>query len=128
MFFVSTRPHLQSPVRFPMWDKAAHLVEYALLGFLARSALRGSGVIPAGRFGGWRGLLPLGVGVGVALLDEWVQARVPGRQSSAADLAADALGLCAGVMAGIWAGRRVAALGRGEREVGHERREERPGM
>lgn len=99
IFFLSTRPHLQSPVRFPLWDKAAHLVEYAFLGFLAQGALRRSSRGAARGLGRWRVLLFWAVGVAVALFDEWVQAHVPGRESAMSDLAADAVGIGLGQLA-----------------------------
>ncbi|MBM3317521.1 MAG: VanZ family protein [Candidatus Eisenbacteria bacterium] len=110
IFFLSTRPHLQAPVRFPFWDKGAHFIEYGLLGFITLGALRRSR--PEWRALGWPRLLLLWAGgLCVALFDEWLQGRIPGRESSAADLAADGLGF----LAGLWLERRLSTrrAGRG---------------
>jgi VanZ family protein len=96
VFVVSTRPYLQSPVQFPMWDKLAHLVEYAVLGLLLQRALRRTGRASAGRLGSVRVLVLVLIGLGIGILDETVQARIPGRQSTWTDLVADGIGLLVG--------------------------------
>jgi VanZ family protein len=82
------------------WDlalrKAAHLVEYAVLGALLFRAVS-SGVQPV-RNGGtmvWAWIL----GAAYAASDELHQHFVPGRQASALDLAIDAVGVAVGVLA-----------------------------
>lgn len=107
IFLVSTRPNLQSPVQFPMWDKLAHLVEYALLGLLLQGALRRTGRTPAGRLGVVRVLVLVLIGVGIGILDETVQARIPGRQSTWKDVIADGAGLLVGQGIERWLERWV---------------------
>lgn len=93
IFYVSSRPNLQPPVRFPLWDKAAHFGEYAILGLLARMAVAR---IPRLRRRGTAVVLAFGLAVGA--LDELLQLHVPGRQASLADLGMDLLGVTAGLV------------------------------
>lgn len=93
-----------------VWDKAAHFVEYTILGFLICRAL-------------WL-LRPMGpgkaMGIAVALstafglTDEIHQYFVPRRDASLGDLVADFLGSVAGVV--VWYGwfRLAKRLGRRE--------------
>jgi VanZ family protein len=103
ILLVGSRPHLRSPVTFPMWDKAAHFGEYGVLGVLAWLAVgprvRGAG---AGVHRLASGAVLLG-GIGIGLLDEYIQSRTPGRESSLADLLADAAGVTLGMAAGRFA-------------------------
>ncbi len=87
---VSSVPNLKTPsVRFFAVDKLAHFIEYAMFGFLTfRSFSR----------------LKEGIGVNLALLlsilflsifavvDEYHQRFIPGRQADVADVATDLLG------------------------------------
>jgi VanZ family protein len=81
-------------VRWQNADKAAHLAEYSLLGFLLVRAFFGarmfSSLVACG-------LLALSAGLATGIADEIFQAGVPGRVSSAADFRADALGVLIGV-------------------------------
>jgi VanZ family protein len=72
--------------------KAAHVVEYSILGALLVRALRQE------RLGG-RALAAtaLALGIGYAALDELHQAYVPNRTGSPRDVAVDATGVVAGV-------------------------------
>ena len=90
IFCVSAQPRLKPPLQFQNADKAAHLVEYGILGWLlgrAVSARRGS-TGPA-----TPGLFAIGLGMLVACGDELFQSTVPGRVSSAYDWLADSVGL-----------------------------------
>ena len=73
----------------PEWivPKAAHVLEYAVLGFLLAWALKGR-----------RPGLAAGVACLFALSDEWHQSTVPGREGRVLDVAIDALG----VVVGVW--------------------------
>jgi VanZ family protein len=105
IFILSTRPHLHSPIRFPMWDKVAHLAEYLSLGFLSQRAAAASW--PGY---GWRRTLRVGAllvcGIAIAAGDETLQSFVPGRESSRTDFAVDALGLVIGLILDRLIGRR----------------------
>lgn len=104
MLFLSTRPRLAVPGSIPHLDKAAHFAEYALLGGALFRAWRLSGV-PRVRAWIWTGLLIAGLSAG----DEWIQGRVPGRESSPLDWLAD----LAGGLTGAWfAGRTLPSLRR----------------
>ncbi len=98
IFYASSRPHLTSPIRFPLWDKVAHMVEFAILGFLSQRAARLTWR------GGFRDSVWLGRGVvlvcgmAIAGLDELLQSMVPGRVTSAADFLSDVLGLVLGLI------------------------------
>ena len=105
IFGLSSIPDWSPPqVGFPMTDKLAHLGEYGVLGALwarARSGQRGtvrtllSGLIP---------------GSVVGALDEAYQSGTPGRQVSAFDALADAIGAAGGGLAWVWyAARRRRA-------------------
>ena len=67
----------------PPWDKLAHFLEYAVLGFLLG---RGTG----------RFFSALAIAALYGASDELHQAFVPGREASALDWAADLLGALAG--------------------------------
>ena len=102
IFALSSVANLTPPVRWNQADKAAHLVEYTLLGFLLVRAFFGSRVL-ATLVG--CGLLAMLAGVGTALADELFQAGVPGRVSSAGDFRMDTAGLLLGVVAYVLARR-----------------------
>ncbi len=98
IFYASSRPHLTSPIRFPLWDKVAHMVEFAILGFLSQRAAR---LTWPGGFSdsAWRrGGVVLVCGMAVAGLDELLQSMVPGRATSATDFLSDVLGLVLGLI------------------------------
>jgi hypothetical protein len=72
------------------WDKGAHLLAYALLGFLLGRGL--GGLYPAFFLAALYGLV-----------DEWHQSFVPGREAFGLDLLADSLGAYLGARgAGRW--------------------------
>ena len=74
---------------FTREDLLAHALLYGVLG----GALAWGRVSGSGRPSPW---LLLGVGILYAVSDEWHQSFVPGRDPSASDVAADAVGLLAG--------------------------------
>ena len=88
--------NLSPPVRFRHADKAAHLVEYAGLGFLLIRAFFGTRIFSSIAA---CGLLALVSGIATGLADEIFQAGVPGRVSSVADFRIDTLGVLLGAIA-----------------------------
>ena len=77
-----------------LWDKPAHFLEFAILGFLLARGL-GVGKGKAYLFLAW--LLAVLYGT----VDEYHQSFVEGRIPSALDVLADALGAAAGAAAGL---------------------------
>ena len=115
MLYLSTRPGLHLPGRFPHLDKLAHFSEYALSGWLLFRALNRSGVR---RLTGW-----LGAVAAVAALsagDEWLQSHVPGRDSSPIDWLADLLGGMIGATLPGWRFGRAGRRGRGRPVIARE--------
>ena len=84
------------PSGFPFMDKAAHILEYSLLGLLVGRAIRFTlgGAGPRGL----AALLAISLGALVGLLDELYQARVPGRMSDAGDWFTDVAAVAAAVI------------------------------
>ncbi len=80
--------------------KSAHVVEYAVLGYLALRALLPS--VPLRRSVFWALLLS----VTVALVDEGFQATSPARTGHPKDVLLDGLGASVGIAAGLWRARR----------------------
>ena len=93
IFAVSSIPGpALTAVGITVWDKLAHFLEYAVLGFLAvRRQRRGFARRPSPSF--VRASL---FGAAVGGLDEAYQSLIPGRSTDAADFLADLLGVCAG--------------------------------
>lgn len=93
----------QVPVPPQIWDKLLHAVGYAGLGVLAMRAFHGGLVRP-------RPIPTLLAGLTVILWgisDEFHQSFVPGRDASARDVVADAVGFAIGAIAtGLWTARR----------------------
>lgn len=96
-------PTLQG-VGFTVQDSLAHLVEYAILGFLAYRLLRAEG---RGVTGALLGSLILGAALGA--LDENYQRVIPGRMTTWADYLADLTGAALGALVAAvyyrWTGR-----------------------
>ncbi len=90
IIFLSAQPNLQPPIRFPNADKVYHLIEYLGLGVLLARAWRATGRM---RRPLSAALVAISCGVVVGTSDEYFQSFIPGRQSSAFDLLADAAGL-----------------------------------
>lgn len=84
IFYLSSRPGEAVGLPAP-WDKLAHLLAYALLGFLLGLGL--------GREG-----QAFGVAALYGLLDEFHQSFTPGREVSLLDFLADALGGALGAL------------------------------
>jgi hypothetical protein len=107
IFVVSSIPRLSGEV-FGMprgSDKAAHFIEYAILAFLFYRGERGE----RWRMGVPAWLLVIAAGLAIALIDEYHQRYIPGRDSNILDLAADAAGIVSGTLIGM---RRYKMLGR----------------
>jgi len=119
MLYVTTRPNLQTPLRFDYSDKIAHFVEYAMLGLLSRMAAGGlSGAVR--RRPALVAAAVVAFGLLVGALDETIQRSVPGRQSSWTDFVADAIGVAAGLAFAGWAAgrwRRSRGAQRGPRPM-----------
>jgi len=100
IFFVSTRPDLQSPgPDFELKDKIAHFVEFFVLGLLLFGSM--GRTVSSSRFAAI--LFLFAVGASVAGLDELLQSYVPGRNMDIFDWLADAAGVGAGVVLGAYA-------------------------
>lgn len=92
IFFLSSRT-LKLKFGFIFWDKGAHLLEFAGLGFLL--ALGFFYNLP--RLAFLRSYLTMMTGLTVGLLDEMHQRLVPGRQCDWKDWVADLAGVVAGL-------------------------------
>ena len=111
IFFVSSRPYLQSPgPRFKLKDKVAHVVEYSVLGVLL---FWGIG-FTASRSRGVTFLFLVAVGAAVAGLDEIFQSAIPGRRTDVFDWVADAIGIALGAGLLVFTARRNGAPRQGE--------------
>lgn len=113
IWYLSSQPTPPSPVDLP--DYVSHALEYGFLGGLVWRGMAGGFVVS--RRGRW---LPLWVVLLCAfygLSDEIHQSFVPGRDSSALDLAADVVGaaLAAG---GLWLINLAAGAALGSRPAG----------
>lgn len=91
------------------FDKLVHVVEYAVLAMLFYRGLAYGD--PRARWSA--AIIVVAVGALVAALDELYQSAVPGRDSSAADLVADMVGVLGGALAAVLHRRRRKR--RGER-------------
>ena len=90
---VSHQPNLRPPIEYIFWiqaDKVAHVLEYSILGLLLARVFRVSLAAPRALT---LALVSIGCGLGVAVLDEYHQSFVPGRDSSVYDVMADGVGL-----------------------------------
>lgn len=100
IFTLSSLPDLSPPGHVANSDKAAHLIEYGMLGWLLIRACRGSGMHPPAR-----GVIAVALGLAVAAADEMYQGTV-GRNRSLADAAADGLALVIVAVWDAWRSRR----------------------
>jgi VanZ family protein len=82
IFYLSSRPGNEVGLPAP-WDKLAHFLAYALLGFLLARGLDGRRAA-------------FGIASLYGLLDEFHQSFTPGREVSLGDFLADALGAALG--------------------------------
>ncbi len=90
VLWLGAQPHLAAPFPFHNGDKLAHLLEYGPLGFLFARALRATLRVRIPLFAS---AMALALGVLVGATDETIQRFTPGRESSAFDVMADAVGL-----------------------------------
>ena len=95
IWFLSSRPGDALPIPGG-FDKPAHLVEYAVLGFLLGKGL--------GKSRWWAAFL---AAAAWGAVDEWHQSWVPLRDASVWDWAADALGALIGTVTAVLAGRKT---------------------
>jgi VanZ family protein len=99
IFSLSAQPNLKPPMSFQNSDKFWHVLEYGGLGLLLGRALR------AGQFAR-AALVAAGVALAAGSLigaaDETFQRSIPGRESSAADWAADTAGVALAQGALLW--------------------------
>lgn len=96
---MTARDLSQSPI--VIHDKVAHAIEYAVLSGSILFALAPAGYPAPGS----RVLIAALLAAVFGVSDEWHQASVPGRDSSLADLGADAIGALVGASATWLAGR-----------------------
>ncbi|MEZ4653197.1 MAG: VanZ family protein [Candidatus Eisenbacteria bacterium] len=101
ILFLSSRPGLTGHLPWRHLDKVAHFSEYAALGGLIFRALRLSGGRPRDSVLATWGLIAV-----LAMADEGLQSRIPGRVSSLADWLADVCGAGAGIWISALVGRR----------------------
>lgn len=86
-------------VDLPRWfDKVVHGIEYAILAVLIYRGFGYGQIRPR-----WTTvLIAVATGAGLAALDELYQSTVPGRDPSAFDFAADAVGVLAGTLVSVY--------------------------
>ena len=89
MYWIATTFHIHLPVFF--LRKAAHFLEYAILGLLIAS------VVPLYKKNGPYYLVSWVVGIPVSIIDECIQHFVPGRSGNFIDVSIDMTGVFAGV-------------------------------
>jgi len=108
LFLFSRSSETPDTTWLPFGDKLGHMALYAVLGAaLAWGRQASSSRLPHFVF--------LLIGVLYGVIDEWHQSFVPGRESSAADVVADALGLAIGY------GGYLAIAARRKRRAANER-------
>ena len=88
IFYASGLPNFQAPLEVPFLDKLAHLLEYALLGYLLTRALNQTTQIQGGQAFLWAVVFCLAYGVS----DEFHQSFVSGRVACVSDGVADLIG------------------------------------
>jgi VanZ family protein len=108
IFGVSSMSSPPAVASAPNLDKAAHLVEYGVLGLMLGWAL---GLPRTGGRAWGVFFLAVAVGAAIGLGDELYQGTVPGRESSYWDLLADMVGLTAALAALLWWGKRRRGAG-----------------
>jgi VanZ family protein len=107
IFALSAYPKAIIPQsRYISWDKIAHLVEYAILGYLASRAAYFSGSRFLYSRWLWIGVL---FGIIYAISDEYHQLYVPGRIGSPYDVVADSIGVLLGVWLFRWSIQKKTA-------------------
>jgi VanZ family protein len=109
IFTLSSWQHPPAGPAVKHLDKVVHAIEYAGLGVLVYRA------VELWSPHGWAGVAAFFLGSCVAGADEIYQARVPGRQSTAADAAADLLGIALGIGLLLWRRRGQEQAGTWQR-------------
>ena len=105
IYYLSSHAMPEIELGFSAQDKLVHVLGYGLLGTLLLGAMPWRG----GGYTARQILLAAGLATLYGLLDEWHQAFVPGRNSDALDVLADAVGALLGSTT-LWAlTRRLAA-------------------
>ncbi|WP_322797304.1 VanZ family protein [Tepidiforma sp.] len=104
IFILSSFPNPPGPRVTEPRAILAHVVMYAVLGYLAAHALAAR----RGRFDRWHALAAWLFAVAYGISDEFHQSFVPNRHATALDVLADAVGAAIGVLAARIALRRTA--------------------
>jgi len=94
LIFIVSSQNYDSPLLGHGLDKAAHFVEFSLLGFFLSLGYFNTFSFPPGI----KAFLVFITGLPLGILDELHQNFVPGRTSAASDVMADAAGIIAGVL------------------------------
>jgi VanZ family protein len=105
IFFVSSKDY-DLPIDIRLFDKSAHFVEFAVLGFLLALGFFNAVAAPVKT----KLLLSFFASVSLAGLDEFHQFFVPGRAVEIFDLLADALGAAGGILVYLHFCRRKKRL------------------
>ena len=94
IYYLSDQPGADTPMAFPQLDKLFHVVVYAVLGFFGMGALEAAshGYRP------WQVWLITAIVSLYAMLDEFHQRFIPGRNADTYDVLAD----IAGGLLGVW--------------------------
>ncbi len=110
IFYASSLPYVQSSFEIVHLDKAVHILEYLLFGFLLARAFcyQWSWLDGAGKVSSWVrtwGIVALG-SLLYGLSDEYHQSFVPGRESALSDVIADVIGgLLGAYIYSLWTDR-----------------------
>jgi VanZ family protein len=94
LIFVLSSLHIDVSLPGHGLDKAAHIIEFTVLGFFLSLGAFNAFSFPAGV----KAVLVFFTGLPLGLLDELHQRFVPGRTSALDDAAADAAGIIAGIL------------------------------
>jgi VanZ like protein len=99
IFYFSSVPRPEEVIPFTIWDKAAHALEYAILGLLCYRAM--SNASPP-----WGIRRSFALSIAIAVLygatDELHQVLVPPREADLLDIFADSIGALIGATAWRW--------------------------
>lgn len=93
IFYISSRSNIHIPQVSKNFDKVLHACAYAVLAYLFYKSIKSSGVSKHVF------LMAFFFAVGYGIIDELHQSMVPGRDASAGDVLADALGAFMGSLA-----------------------------
>lgn len=101
IFYASSLPDLKPPLEIKNIDKAAHVLEYLLFGFLLARAF--SQQWPAVKL--WQAITICSLLYGIS--DEYHQSFVPGREAGVIDVIADTIGGFSGVWIHLFRQKRI---------------------